>query len=100
MGAGCWRVRARAEAGERRYIFQFGPQFGEGIVVNCEPARGDQIVTVAFKGAAGVKRLMLSFAPLEKWRGRGSVRSVVSQRHYRPLGRLDAGSAIPRGWQP
>ncbi|MSQ28576.1 MAG: AAA family ATPase [Dehalococcoidia bacterium] len=42
------------------------PQFGEGIVVNCEPAKGDQIVTVAFKGAAGVKRLMLSFAPLEK----------------------------------
>ncbi len=42
-------------------------QFGEGIVVNCEPDRsGDQVVTVAFKGGAGVKRLLLSFAKLEK----------------------------------
>ncbi len=51
----------------------FGPgehvrhgQFGEGIVVSCEHSRGDEVVTVAFKGAVGVKRLMLSFAPLER----------------------------------
>ena len=41
-------------------------QFGEGIVVSCETERQDQVVTVAFKGAAGVKRLLLSYAPLEK----------------------------------
>ena len=42
-------------------------QFGEGIVVSCEPERQDQVVTVAFKGPAGVKRLLLSYAPLEKF---------------------------------
>jgi len=41
-------------------------KFGEGIVVNCLPAGDDQEVTVAFKGEAGLKRLLLSFAPLEK----------------------------------
>jgi DNA helicase-2/ATP-dependent DNA helicase PcrA len=40
-------------------------KFGEGIVVNCLPAGDDQEVTVAFKGEAGLKRLLLSFAPLE-----------------------------------
>ncbi len=45
------------------------PQFGEGIVVSCEPAKDDQLITVAFKGGAGVKRLLLSFAPLEKVAG-------------------------------
>jgi DNA helicase-2/ATP-dependent DNA helicase PcrA len=45
------------------------PQFGEGIVVSCEAGRNDQVVTVAFKGGAGVKRLLLSFAPLEKVAG-------------------------------
>jgi len=41
-------------------------QFGEGIVVSCDLDRGDQVVTVAFKGSVGVKRLLLSYAPLEK----------------------------------
>ncbi|MBI2887002.1 MAG: UvrD-helicase domain-containing protein [Chloroflexi bacterium] len=41
-------------------------QFGEGIVVSCEAGRQDQIVTVAFKGSAGIKRLSLAYAPLEK----------------------------------
>jgi DNA helicase-2/ATP-dependent DNA helicase PcrA len=41
-------------------------QFGEGIVVSCEAARDDQVVTVAFKGGVGIKRLALSMAPLEK----------------------------------
>ncbi|MDP2957002.1 MAG: 3'-5' exonuclease, partial [Longimicrobiales bacterium] len=39
-------------------------KFGEGIVVSCEPSSGDQLVVVAFKGEAGLKRLLLSFAPL------------------------------------
>jgi DNA helicase-2/ATP-dependent DNA helicase PcrA len=41
-------------------------KFGEGIVVSCEEEKGgDQLVIVAFKGEAGIKRLLLSFAPLE-----------------------------------
>ncbi len=40
--------------------------FGEGIVVDCKPVRGDFEVTVAFTDGAGVKRLMLGFAPLER----------------------------------
>jgi DNA helicase-2/ATP-dependent DNA helicase PcrA len=41
--------------------------FGEGVVVAVAsaPAKGDQEVTVVFKGA-GLKRLLPSFAPLEK----------------------------------
>lgn len=39
-------------------------QFGEGIVVSLRPSNGDFEVVVAFKGA--VKKLMLSFARLEK----------------------------------
>jgi DNA helicase-2/ATP-dependent DNA helicase PcrA len=43
-------------------------KFGEGIVVSSTTtANGsDQEVTVAFKGEYGVKKLLLSFAPLEK----------------------------------
>jgi DNA helicase-2/ATP-dependent DNA helicase PcrA len=41
-------------------------KFGEGVVVSCVPAGDDQEVTVAFKGGAGIKRLLLSLAPLEK----------------------------------
>ncbi|MBI4198049.1 MAG: UvrD-helicase domain-containing protein, partial [Chloroflexi bacterium] len=41
-------------------------QFGEGIVVSCVAAGADHEVTVAFKGNAGVKRLLLSFAPLQR----------------------------------
>jgi DNA helicase-2/ATP-dependent DNA helicase PcrA len=40
--------------------------FGDGIVVNCLPTKDDHEVTVAFKGDAGLKRLLLSLAPLEK----------------------------------
>ena len=38
--------------------------FGVGVVVSCEVERGDQRVTVAFEGQ-GVKKLLLSIAPLE-----------------------------------
>jgi len=40
-------------------------QFGEGIVVNCQRVKNDAEVVVAFDGE-GVKRLLLSFAKLEK----------------------------------
>ena len=43
-------------------------RFGEGIVVTAAltASGADQEVTVAFKGEFGVKKLLLSFAPLEK----------------------------------
>jgi DNA helicase-2/ATP-dependent DNA helicase PcrA len=41
-------------------------RFGDGIVVSCTVTPEDQEVTVAFKGGAGVKKLLLSYAPLEK----------------------------------
>jgi DNA helicase-2/ATP-dependent DNA helicase PcrA len=40
--------------------------FGDGIVVNCLPTKDDHEVIVAFKGDAGLKRLLLSLAPMEK----------------------------------
>ena len=41
-------------------------KFGEGIVVSCQPSGTDYVVVVAFRGEAGIKKLLLSFAPLEK----------------------------------
>jgi len=40
-------------------------QFGNGVVVSCQPVTADSEVVVAFIGA-GVKKLLLSFAHLEK----------------------------------
>jgi DNA helicase-2/ATP-dependent DNA helicase PcrA len=40
-------------------------QFGEGVVVSCQTVKNDAEVVVAFDGE-GVKRLLLSFARLEK----------------------------------
>jgi DNA helicase-2/ATP-dependent DNA helicase PcrA len=40
-------------------------QFGNGVVVSCQPVTDDSEVVVAFIGA-GVKKLLLSFAYLEK----------------------------------
>jgi DNA helicase-2/ATP-dependent DNA helicase PcrA len=42
------------------------PRFGEGVVVGCIIKGDDQELTVAFKGETGIKKLMLSFAPLER----------------------------------
>lgn len=42
--------------------------FGEGIVVSCAPSGDDHEVTIAFKGDAGVKKFLLSLAPLERLR--------------------------------
>jgi len=39
-------------------------QFGKGVVVSCQPIEDDAEVVVAFNG--GVKKLLLSFAQLEK----------------------------------
>jgi len=40
-------------------------RFGDGIIVSCLPSGEDYEVTVAFKGASGVKKLLLSYAHLE-----------------------------------
>src|SRR5207245_10876102 len=43
------------------------PKFGEGIVVSCEPSGpADYLCVVAFRGEPGIKKLLLSFAPLER----------------------------------
>ena len=39
--------------------------FGEGVVVSCQSVDGDCEVVVAFQGA-GVRKLLLSYAKLEK----------------------------------
>lgn len=39
--------------------------FGEGIVVNARGEGQDREVTIAFKGEAGIKKLLASMAPLE-----------------------------------
>ncbi|MCY3542952.1 MAG: UvrD-helicase domain-containing protein [Chloroflexi bacterium] len=40
--------------------------FGEGIVTECKPTGNDFEVTVAFRDGAGIKRLLLGMAPIEK----------------------------------
>ena len=40
-------------------------KFGDGVVMDCLPDRGDRVVTVSFE-EAGVKKLLLSLAKLEK----------------------------------
>jgi DNA helicase-2/ATP-dependent DNA helicase PcrA len=40
-------------------------RFGEGVVVSCSPATDDQEVVVDFE-KVGIKRLLLSLAPLQK----------------------------------
>jgi DNA helicase-2/ATP-dependent DNA helicase PcrA len=41
-------------------------QFGEGVVVSCQPVKDDIEAVVAFTSGVGVKKLLLSFANLEK----------------------------------
>ncbi|MBI2849174.1 MAG: UvrD-helicase domain-containing protein [Chloroflexi bacterium] len=41
-------------------------KFGQGIVVDCLEQRNDQEITVRFGPEIGTKRLLLSYAPLEK----------------------------------
>ena len=40
-------------------------QFGDGIVVSCQPVKDDSEVVIAFDGA-GMKRLLMSFARLDR----------------------------------
>ena len=40
--------------------------FGEGVVTGLEITASDTEVTIEFTGGVGQKRLLLSFAPLEK----------------------------------
>jgi DNA helicase-2/ATP-dependent DNA helicase PcrA len=40
-------------------------QFGDGVVVSCQSVTDDTEVVVAFRGL-GIKKLLLSFARLEK----------------------------------
>jgi DNA helicase-2/ATP-dependent DNA helicase PcrA len=39
--------------------------FGDGVVIDCMPSKGDRVVTVSF-AEVGEKRLLLGLAPLEK----------------------------------
>ena len=39
--------------------------FGEGVVMECVATAGDHEVTVEFSEGVGVKKLLLSYAPLE-----------------------------------
>ena len=41
------------------------PAFGNGIVISSTPDRDDYLITIAFKSAPGIKRPLLSLAPLE-----------------------------------
>ena len=43
--------------------------FGEGVVMECVPTSTDQEIVVEFSNGVGVKKLLLSFAPLEKIEG-------------------------------
>ncbi|MEX1253730.1 MAG: UvrD-helicase domain-containing protein [Dehalococcoidia bacterium] len=64
-------VRAARPAVPSDAVFAAGDHvrhasFGEGVVVSCTVTSSDQEVTVAFKGGGGVKKLLLSYAPLER----------------------------------
>ena len=41
-------------------------KFGEGVVVSVKATPADIEITVAFKDGHGIKRMLMSFAPLEK----------------------------------
>jgi len=68
-GVSCWESDIPAisidlpelKAGDR----VLHSQFGRGMVVSCHRLEGDSEVVVAFPGM-GVKKLLLSFARLEK----------------------------------
>jgi DNA helicase-2/ATP-dependent DNA helicase PcrA len=56
---------AFADGGFRPGVKVRHATFGEGIVISCTPDHDDYLVTIAFKGTQGIKKLMLSHAPLE-----------------------------------
>jgi DNA helicase-2/ATP-dependent DNA helicase PcrA len=66
-------VRSVADEGRTDAVESFGAgdrvrhnSFGAGIVVSCEPSGADYQVVVAFQGEAGIKKLLLSLAGLER----------------------------------
>jgi DNA helicase-2/ATP-dependent DNA helicase PcrA len=70
VGFGAARRGVPTEAGSRAVAFFAGQKvrhatFGDGIVVSSKLVENDEEVTVAFTGK-GVKRLLASFAKLEK----------------------------------
>ncbi|MSQ41791.1 MAG: hypothetical protein EXR65_01965 [Dehalococcoidia bacterium] len=65
-------------------------QFGRGVVVSCTLVPGDQQVTVAFE-AAGVRKLLLSFAPLKAERRPEPTRAAVPDDHEPPEDEAGAG---------
>ncbi|KPL15170.1 MAG: hypothetical protein AMJ93_16835 [Anaerolineae bacterium SM23_84] len=67
------RERLTARATERPRLSAFAPgdrvqhpQFGEGIVVSSQKRGGDEELIVAFAGSKGIKRLLASFAGLQR----------------------------------
>ncbi len=64
--AGTWRAAVPGDAAFAAGDRVRHERFGEGIVVSCVVTSSDQEVTVAFKGGSGVKKLLLSYAPLER----------------------------------
>ncbi len=59
-------------------------KFGDGIVLSCCLNRGDHDVTIAFK-EAGVKKLLLSLAHLEKIEERGDFSSQTIDTLHEPV---------------
>ena len=64
------------KAGDRIRHANFGP----GIVINCLPTKDDQVVTVAFD-EMGIKKLLLSLAPLEKIEKTPSPQQIIDILH-------------------
>ncbi|MFQ6028438.1 MAG: ATP-dependent helicase, partial [Dehalococcoidia bacterium] len=69
-----WAATVPSPSAPPRLIFQIGDlvrhqTFGEGVVMSCDPSAGDYEVTIEFSNGVGVKRLLLSYAPLEKVEG-------------------------------
>ncbi len=66
-----WEMEETQASQPTRPVLQTGDlvrhtSFGEGVVMGCEPDTDDIQVTVQFRDGVGLKRLLLSFAPLEK----------------------------------
>ena len=66
-----WEMKETQVSQPTRPVLQTGDlvrhtSFGEGVVMGCEPDTDDIQVTVQFRDGVGLKRLLLSFAPLEK----------------------------------
>ena len=65
-----WQPTVAAVEQAARPTLKIGDQvrhatFGEGVVTACDPSVADIEVTVEFSNGVGVKRLLLSYAPLE-----------------------------------